>query len=90
MTHFLVSDDNPDGYKLEDILRVIRQDILKRALKIAEDPRLEAQHVLNNNVRILGYLSDAMNLAEDSTRILDKAFGPSTSSAGGLPRIGEP
>ena len=87
MTHFLVSDSNPDGSKLEDILRVIRGDILNRCTKISDDNRPEAQHVLNNNVKILELISQCIVLAEDSTNVLDKAFGP--SGKGGPPRIGE-
>ena len=39
MTRFLVSDSNPNGRKLEDILLDIRSDVLKRCTKIAEDHR---------------------------------------------------
>ncbi len=87
MTHFLVSEANPDGSKLEEILRVIRGDILNRCIKISDDNRPEAQHVLNNNVKILELINQCVTLAEDSTHILDKAFGP--SAKGGPPRIGE-
>lgn len=86
MSHFLSTDDNPKGYKLEDILILIRKDILARALKIADDQRVEALHVMQNNMKILSLLSDAIALAEDSTRVLDKAFGP---RSGQEPRIGE-
>ena len=86
MTHFLVSETNPDGSKLEDILRIIRDDILARCTKISADVRPEAQQVLANNVRILGMLTDAIALAEESTHLLDKSFGP--GSADGPPRIG--
>lgn len=86
MTHFLVSDSNPDGSKLEEILRVIRGDILNRCTKISDDNRPEAQHVLNNNVKILELISQCIVLAEDSTYVLDKAFGP--GAKGGPPRIG--
>ncbi len=89
MTHFLTSDDNPDGDRLEDILHVIRTDVLKRCLKIADDPRPEARHVLKNNMQVLNLLSEAIALAEESTRTLDKAFGPSVVHTGGQPRIGE-
>ena len=85
MTRFLVSDENPDGHRLEDILNAIRKDILNRSLKISQDTRAEALHVMNNNMKVLGLLSEAMALAEDSTRILDKAFGPH----GNAPRIGK-
>lgn len=85
MTHFLVTDDHPDGYKLEDILKIIRKDIFLRTTKIMDDDRQEAQTVMDNNVYILGLLSDAITKAEDSTAILRKSFGP---SKGGEPRIG--
>ncbi len=88
MTHFLISEEKPDGYKLEDILMVIRNDVLKRSLKIAEDRRAEAQHVLRNNTQIMALLNEAILLSEDSSKILDRAFGPSRSLDGGPPRIG--
>ena len=87
MTHFLVTDEKPDGYKLEDILGLIRKDMLTRALKITDDHRAEAKHVMNNNMEILTLISQAIKLAEDSTRVLDKAFGG--SAKGGPPRIGK-
>ena len=86
MTHFLQSDEKPDGYKLEDILYTIRKDVLIRCQKITDDHRTEAQHVLNNNVKILDYISEAIKLAEDSTQVLNRSFGPSRT---GKPRIGE-
>lgn len=85
MTKFLISDDNAEGFRLEDILAAIRKDILSRSLKIADDARPEAQHVMSNNMKILNMLSDSISLAEESTRILDKAFGPHGNS----PRIGK-
>lgn len=88
MTHFLVTDENPSGHRLEDILMMIRKDILTRASKIADDRRPEALHVMKNNMRILDLISDAISLAEDSTRVLDKAFG--SAAKGGPPRIGKP
>ena len=85
MTHFLISDSKPDGYKLEDILTLIRNDILKRATKIMDDRRPEAQTVLENNLRILQILTESIQLAEASTKILDRSFGEHTV---GHPRIG--
>ncbi len=88
MTHFLVSEEHPDGQRLETILRVLRKDVLIRCTKISDDARPEAQHVLANNIKVLEHLSEAIRLAEDSTRVLDKAFGPSQAAKGGPPRIG--
>lgn len=87
MTHFLVSETKPEGYKLEDILTLIRNDIIVRATRIMDDRRPEAQAVLENNVRILNMLTDCINLADNSTRILVKAFGEHSE---GHPRIGKP
>lgn len=88
MTHFLSSDRNPAGYKLEDILGAIRKDVLYRCTKITDDHRPEARQVLDNNMKVLQHLTEAIHLAEHSSRILEKAFGPSTSLYGGEPRIG--
>jgi hypothetical protein len=88
MTRFLVSEDNPSGQKLEDVLTQVRAEILTRCQKIALDDRLEAHLVLANNVQILQHMTDCIELARGSTRILDKSFGPSRSLEGGPPRIG--
>ena len=84
-TTFLVTDENPDGWRIEDILSVIQNDILRRTQKICGDPREEARAVLNNNIEILGLLSQCIERAKDSTKILDRAFGPHKE---GTPRIG--
>ncbi|WP_025899749.1 hypothetical protein [Sneathiella glossodoripedis] len=88
MTHFLVTEENPEGKKLEEVLTMVRADIIQRCTLITDDIRPEAQAVLANNVKVLSLLTDAIELASDSTRILDKAFGPSQASKGGPPRIG--
>jgi len=89
MTHFLVSEENPDGRKLEDILIELRADILTRCTMISSDLRPEALDVMANNMAILQHVSDAIELAMDSTALLDRAFGPSQTTKGGPPRIGE-
>ncbi|HAJ19435.1 MAG TPA: histidine kinase [Rhodospirillaceae bacterium] len=88
MTHFLVSEEKPDGHRLEDLLRIIRKDVLTRCIRITDDTRPEAQQVLSNNIKVLEHLSEAIKLAESSTHVLDKAFGPSQAARGGPPRIG--
>jgi hypothetical protein len=85
MSLFLVTEDNPEGYKLEEILAAIRKEIILRATKILDDNRPEARQVLDNNVKILQLLSDSINIAEESSRVLDQSFGPHQP---GQPRIG--
>ncbi|MBM3557646.1 MAG: histidine kinase [Alphaproteobacteria bacterium] len=70
MTKLLVSESNPEGYTTESVLSVIRADIVKRMGRYAGDPRKEARQILDNNVRILGLLGEAIGLAETNTRIL--------------------
>jgi len=86
MSRFLVTDENPEGYKLEDILCAIRNEIFERATKIMEDKRPEAVTVMNNNIKILNHLAESITLAENSTMVLDKAFGQRDP---GVPRIGK-
>ncbi len=85
MSGFLVNEDNPDGYRLEDILYAIRKEIIQRADKIMDDRRPEAATVLNNNIKILSLLSESIEIAEGSTKILEKSFGRHKSDT---PRIG--
>jgi hypothetical protein len=89
VTHFLRSVQNPDGHRLEDLLIQLRADVISRCDLISSDHRPEALQVLANNVKILGLLSQGIDLAFDSTRVLDRAFGPSETSHGGPPRIGK-
>lgn len=88
MTRFLVSDDNPGGRKLEEVLLGLRAEVIHRCTKISGDLRPEAQQVLNNNMQVLHHLTEAIKLAQDSTNILNRAFGPSQADKGGPPRIG--
>ena len=86
MSRFLVTDENPEGYKLEDILGAIRNEMFERATKIMDDKRPEAVAVMNNNIKILNHLAESIALAENSTMVLDKAFGQRDPA---MPRIGK-
>jgi hypothetical protein len=70
MTKLLVSETNPNGYTTEKVLGLIRADIITRMQKHAGDPRKEARQVLDNNIRILQLLGEAIPLAEANTRTL--------------------
>ncbi|MFO1189914.1 MAG: histidine kinase [Alphaproteobacteria bacterium] len=85
MTKFLVTPENPTGWKLEDILAEIQNDIIRRSYKLIDDHRPEARAVLKNNFTILTHLSQAIERAQDSTRIVN-TLGPPTTD--GHPRLG--
>ena len=84
-TTLLVTEENPQGWKIEDILTEIQNDIVRRSQNIVDDARPEARAVLNNNIEILGLLSRCIERATESTRLLNRAFGPHKE---GEPRIG--
>ena len=70
MTKLLVSRDKPDGFTTEDVLGTVRSDIIIRMNAYLDDPRREVRSVLDNNVKILGLLTEAMHLAEENTKKL--------------------
>lgn len=72
MTRILLSDANPSGKRTEEILAEVRADLLVRMVGYSHDPRRETRAILDNNVRILELLTDAIRLAEENTRILDQ------------------
>lgn len=84
-TKYLVSDSNPDGMRLEDMLLAIRNDILLRCTGMMTDDRGEAEHVMANNMHILHLLADAIELAEDSTEVLSRVYGEDHAAKGILP-----
>lgn len=86
MTQVLMSPENPGGWKLEDLLSVLRDEILAKTNKIKDDRRPVAVHVTRNNRAILSLLSTAEDLQRDNYAKLDafkKDEGPL-----GTPRIG--
>jgi hypothetical protein len=60
--------------------------VLHKSNKIENDPRIEAQTVLNNNRQIMGLLQQAEGLQRQSYAILDR-MAPNEGPLG-KPRIG--
>ena len=85
MTKLLISEETPDGYKLEDILKIVREDILVRCTRLSSDGSPESEHVLTNNLKILPQLTSAIALAEDSTEMLTRRFGRTQAATGEPP-----
>ena len=70
MPNYLVSPENPDGKRTEEILSELRAEILVRMANYASDPRPEARIVMENNLEIAQLLTDAIHLAEANTNKL--------------------
>ena len=69
-TAHLVSQDNPEGKRSEELLAEIRAEILTRMANYASDPRPEAKAVMENNLEIAQLLTEAIHLAEANTNTL--------------------
>lgn len=82
----LMSPENPDGWKLEELLSQLQGEILTKCEKIAFDTRPVARQVLRNNQQIFGLLFQAEALQRDSYDKLD-AMAPNEGPLG-KPRIG--
>lgn len=87
MVRILMGTDNPTGYKLEDLLAQLQDEINDKSKKIASDTREPAKKVLRNNQQIVGLLMQAEALQRSSYDILD-AISPN-QGPNGTPRIGE-
>ncbi len=79
MTKLLVSKDNPDGYTLESVFRMVRGDILARVNEIHDDPNPEVQEVITNNMYILGLMEQIITHAENSSSVMKRIYGKSQS-----------
>ncbi len=82
----LMTRDNPDGFKLEELAEKLRTEIQAKTLNISGDPRLVAQTVVNNNAQIIGLLFQIEALQRQSYVLMSKIRpdeGPE-----GEPRIG--
>lgn len=82
MTKLLVSDTNPNGAKLEDVLRAVRNDIITRCQASVAVHERDTEKVVANNMRILNLLTESIELAEASTEILVQAYGVEQAAKG--------
>lgn len=82
----LMSKDNPEGWKLEDLFHTLRDEIWAKQQRIKDDERPVAQRVYQNNNTILSLLSGCEKLQLDSVATL-AAVAPDQGPTG-TPRIG--
>lgn len=75
MTKLLISRENPTGYTLEQVIRLIRNDVLQRCLDMSEDPHPDVQEVISNNMHILALMEQIIAHAEGSSEVLKRRYG---------------
>ena len=82
----LMGSNNPNGWKLEELLEQIKQEISHKINKIIDDASPQAQLVVKNNLSIIEHLGAAEALQRSSFVVLD-AMKPNEGPTG-KPRIG--
>ena len=82
----LMSADNPEGWRLEDLLSQLRDELQAKCARIGADASFTARRVLRNNRCILDLLSRAEHVQRDTVTSLD-ALRPDPGPSG-PPRIG--
>ncbi|USK43732.1 hypothetical protein [Cytobacillus oceanisediminis] len=82
----LMGSDNHNGWKLEELLAQVKQEVSQKINKVINDPSPQAQLVVKNNLSIIEHLGAAEALQRSSYIVLD-ALKPN-EGPGGKPRIG--
>lgn len=85
-TPILMSKENPNGWKLEELLAQVRKELLVKTEKITGDESAVSMKVQCNNLSIMRQLFNAEALQRDSIAALD-AKAPD-EGPNGQPRIG--
>lgn len=86
LPNVLMGPDNPTGWKLEELLAQIGQEVDRKSAKIQNDDRPVARQVLRNNEQIIGLLMQAEAIQRSSYDLLN-ATAPDQGPLG-KPRIG--
>lgn len=81
-TPVLMSAENPNGWKLEDLLAVLRHEVEQKTQRIINDDSEVAQQVRINNYRIMACLSEAHLLQVASYQLLAEKVGPNPGPLG--------
>ena len=82
----LMSAENPTGWKLDELLERLQNEIRLKSAKIEADPRMQAKCVRINNDQIINLLGLAASTQRHSMLILE-SIGPNQGPTG-TPRIG--
>lgn len=87
MNKVLMSVDNPNGFKLEELLKQLQIEVEEKTARVANDTSELAEAVKSNNREIVQLLSNAEDLQRQSFELM-AAKSPDTGPSG-TPRIGK-
>jgi hypothetical protein len=83
----LMTRENPQGHKLEDLLAQIAHELTVKNNRLRGDSSAAAQTLAHNNVEIISRLHECRRLQEHSLKVLE-TVGPDQGPTG-KPRVGE-
>jgi len=86
MKKILMSAENPEGLKLEDLTIRLREEIQEKSNKISNDESPAAQTIRRNNSEIIRLLGEVEVIQTHSYEVLER-LGPDEGPSG-TPRIG--
>lgn len=86
MTVILMSRNNHEGHKLEDLLESVVGDLGEKNSMIEDDTSPCSRRVTANNNRIISLLNECISYQEDTLKQLEE-LGPN-EGVEGKPRIG--
>jgi hypothetical protein len=72
MKPILMSKENPNGYKLEQLLEQLAQELMIKNENIAHDNGEVSQFVRGNNLEIIRNLTRSKQLQDQSYKMLEK------------------
>jgi hypothetical protein len=87
MIKVLMSVDNPQGFKLEELLKQLQIEVEEKTARVANDTSELAESVKCNNRQIVLLLSNAERLQRASFKLMAAKY-PDTGPSG-TPRIGK-
>jgi hypothetical protein len=83
----LMGSENHNGWKLEDLLSQVKQEVSEKINKIINDESPQSKLVVRNNLAIIEHLGAAEALQRSSYIVLDAMR--ENEGPGGKPRIGK-
>ena len=69
--NILMGTDNHDGWKLEDILKKLADEVEAKSNKISDSTHPQRDMIMQHNVQIIEYLTKARNIQIDTYKQLD-------------------
>lgn len=71
----LLSADKPDGYRLVEIVQLVRRDLVLRLAPLSHDKRPHSAAMVSRYAEVLKLLSQAIKIAETAEDVVAHSYG---------------